>query len=224
MKDFRTEEEQLEALKRWWQENGKAIVIGIVLAAAAVFGWKAWQDHTRNIGEAASDAYFDLLDVVALSEQSPTDSNLATATHLINKLKTEYESSAYAQYAGLLAAKLAVLDDDLPQAEKELEWVLTHGDEKSVVNILAKLRLARVIAAQPGDENAERALVLIENTDAGGYRASYEEVKGDIYLRLNRLDDARKAYATAMSEVERLGLANPVLAMKIDDLAVAEGS
>jgi predicted negative regulator of RcsB-dependent stress response len=222
--DYRTEEEQLEALKRWWQENGKAIVIGIVLAAAAVFGWKAWQDHTRNVGEAASDAYFDLLDAVALSEQSPTAANKATATHLIKQLKSDYESSTYAQYAGLLAAKQAVLDNDLPLAEKELEWVLTQGDDKRVVNKLAKLRLARVIAAQPGDDNARRALALIENTEAGGFSASYEEVKGDIYLRLNRLDDARKAYAIAISEVERSGLANPVLTMKLEDLAVAGGS
>ncbi len=221
---YRSEEEQVEALKRWWQENGKSIVIGIVLAAAAIFGWRAWQDHTRNIGEAASNIYFDLLDAVALSAESPTESNKATAAHLIQKLKDEYQKTTYAQYAGLLAAKQAVLEGDLELAEKELEWVLARGDKNSVVNVLARLRLARVILARPGEADAERALALIENFDAGGHTASYEEVKGDIYLRLNRQDEARKAYANALSEIERLGLQNPVLSMKIDDLAVAGGS
>ena len=47
MEDYRTEEEQIEALKRWWSENGKSIVIGIALAGASVFGWRAWQDQQQ---------------------------------------------------------------------------------------------------------------------------------------------------------------------------------
>lgn len=218
---YRSEEEQVEALKRWWQENGKSIVIGIVLAGAAVFGWKAWQDHTRNIGEAASNVYFELLEAVALSSEVPTDVNRSTATHLVNKLKEDYSDSTYAQYAGLLAAKQAVQSGDLKLAEKELEWTVSRGDKTSELNVLAQLRLARVIFAQLGEENAKRALTLIEALDAGGHKASYEEVKGDIYVSLNRHKEAREAYAKALSEVQRLGLNNPVLSVKIDDLAVS---
>ena len=48
METFRTEEEQVEAIKRWWQENGKSTVLGVAIAMAAVFGWRGWNDYQRE--------------------------------------------------------------------------------------------------------------------------------------------------------------------------------
>ena len=42
MAELRTEEEQVEALKSWWKENGKSLIMGVVIAVAAVFGWRGW--------------------------------------------------------------------------------------------------------------------------------------------------------------------------------------
>jgi len=36
--DHITEEEQIEAFKRWWNENGRSVVVGIVLAVVGYFG------------------------------------------------------------------------------------------------------------------------------------------------------------------------------------------
>ncbi len=41
MAELRTEEEQIEAIKRWWKENGVSLLIGAAIAAAGVFAWKA---------------------------------------------------------------------------------------------------------------------------------------------------------------------------------------
>ena len=38
---MRTEEEQVEALKRWWQENGKTLLLTLAVALALVFGTSA---------------------------------------------------------------------------------------------------------------------------------------------------------------------------------------
>ena len=35
MTRFETEEQQVEAIKRWWKENGTAVIIGIVLAVSS---------------------------------------------------------------------------------------------------------------------------------------------------------------------------------------------
>ena len=40
---YRTEEEQVEALKAWWRENGKSTVVAIAMAVMGVFGWQGWQ-------------------------------------------------------------------------------------------------------------------------------------------------------------------------------------
>ncbi len=50
---YRTDEEQVEALRKWWLENGKSVIAGIVIGFSAIFGWRAWQDHTIVQAEAA---------------------------------------------------------------------------------------------------------------------------------------------------------------------------
>jgi len=37
------EEESLDSLKRWWNESGKSILLGIVIFAVGYFGWAQWQ-------------------------------------------------------------------------------------------------------------------------------------------------------------------------------------
>jgi predicted negative regulator of RcsB-dependent stress response len=37
---YTTEDQQVEALKRWWKENAKSILLGVALGLAAVFGWR----------------------------------------------------------------------------------------------------------------------------------------------------------------------------------------
>ncbi len=44
MAEHLSEEEQLEALKRWLSENGTSTVVGVVLAISGYLGWGFWQD------------------------------------------------------------------------------------------------------------------------------------------------------------------------------------
>lgn len=37
------EEETLETLKKWWEENGKQLVAAIVIVAAGFGGWNFWE-------------------------------------------------------------------------------------------------------------------------------------------------------------------------------------
>ena len=48
MEPYNTEEEQVEALRRWWDENGRSTIAAIVIALAAGFGWQAWQKHDQG--------------------------------------------------------------------------------------------------------------------------------------------------------------------------------
>ena len=57
MSTYQTEEEQVEAIKKWWKENGKSVIGGIVLGFAIIGGWKGWQGYQQNQGEAASQVY-----------------------------------------------------------------------------------------------------------------------------------------------------------------------
>ena len=72
MNTFRTEEEQLDAIKRWWRENGISTAVGVVLALGAVFGWRGWQDHQQNRAAEASAVFQQLLEADAAYQRDGT--------------------------------------------------------------------------------------------------------------------------------------------------------
>ncbi|MEH6627112.1 MAG: tetratricopeptide repeat protein [Motiliproteus sp.] len=216
---MRTEEEQVEAIKSWWKENGSSTVFGIVAAVAIVLGWRGWQDYQTNTAELASAEYQNLIATVVVQPgQELTEEKRKTAEHLASQLKGDYESLIYSQYAALWLAKSAVEQNDLPKAQTELEWVVAQDSDISIVNV-ARIRLARVLLAQ---DKAEQALSQLQNTPQEGFQASYYEVQGDIYLAMGRHQDARTAFNKALASPS--GEQRAILAMKLDDLAVAEAN
>ena len=70
MDQYRTEEEQVEALRRWWDENGKSTIAAIVIALAAGFGWQAWKANDQQQRENASDIYQAMLQAVGAEDVS----------------------------------------------------------------------------------------------------------------------------------------------------------
>ncbi len=214
----KSEEEQVEALKNWFKENGTSLVVGIVLALGGVFGYQSWQNSIRQSGEEASALFQDLMEtaVIAPTEQLDEERR-STGKFITDQLKSDYEDSTYAHFAAMLMGKLAVEAGDLEGAESELRWILKHDADESVA-VIARQRLARVLLAQ---DRAEEALDLLEGVDAGAHTSSYEEVKGDIYLKLGREGEARGAYQRAVDSIVG-DAAKPILEMKLKDLAEPE--
>ncbi|MEP4485394.1 MAG: tetratricopeptide repeat protein [Halioglobus sp.] len=200
METYRTEEEQVEELKRWWEENGKSTIAAIVVALLAGFGWQGWQGHQEAQAEKASDLYQSMLQ--SLSAAEPAGGSAADVTDLAQRLKTEHAGSTYAQFAALHLARMAVGSGELQIAEDQLRWVLTAADSGSDVALIAQQRLARVLAAK-GD--TDQALSILAQGTGTAYAASYAAARGDILLAAGRDEEARVAYLEARS----LAAANP---------------
>ena len=200
MADHITEEEQIEALKRWWDENGKQIMLAIVLTVGGYFGWQAWTDHLDDQTAAASLVYQEMLDnmdKVAPGEALDADKQ-AEISQLAETLKQDYSNTQYAFYAALIKAKLAVESADLSAANTELRWAMDNADEAVNENI-ARLRLARVEAAAG---NLDAALQLVQGVDAGEMKSAFDEAKGDFYQQQGNSGAASSAYEAAMMGVD----------------------
>jgi len=198
--DHITEEEQIEALKRWWDENGKQIMLAIVLTVGGYFGWQAWTDHLDDQTAAASLVYQEMLDnmdKVAPGEALDADKQ-AEISQLAETLKQDYSNTQYAFYAALIKAKLAVESADLSAANTELRWAMDNADEAVNENI-ARLRLARVEAAAG---NLDAALQLVQGVDAGEMKSAFDEAKGDFYQQQGNSGAASSAYEAAMMGVD----------------------
>ncbi|MFK7977308.1 MAG: YfgM family protein [Halioglobus sp.] len=211
---MRSEEEQVEALRQWWKENGTGIVTAVLLSIAGGFGWQAWQANQLASAEAASNGYQAMMRAVDSGE----DSQRAQAIEIANNLKSEHASTTYAQYAALHLAALAVADEKLEDAEAELRWVLAKADKGSDNAIVAQSRLARVVASQ-GD--FEQALALLSSADAGNFAASYAVARGDILYQRGDLNAARTAYneALLLASVGGTPVNAPSLQQKIQSLS-----
>jgi predicted negative regulator of RcsB-dependent stress response len=215
---YKTEDEQLESLKRWMRDNGRNALTAVLVAVLVVVGAYSWKQRELRLQETASLEYQGLADAVRQLEQQPNPNKelATTAQHIADMLKTEYPNTTYAKFAALFKAKLAVRDNDLVQAESELRWVLDRKPTPELA-ALTKLRLARVLHAK-GDDDA--ALALLDDASAGSYAFTYEQLKGDIALARGDSNAARAAYEKAQ-ELERklqVPVNDPLLEIKLRDL------
>ena len=213
MAEHLTEEEQIEAIKQWWKQNGNGIIVGTALAVAGYFGYQTWQNTTQANAEAASAVFQQLLDVTA-NTQVLTPEQASSSLFLVDQLKNDHASSGYAHDAALLAAKIAVDQDNLAAAAEQLEWVLAQKPSEAVQNITT-LRLARVQLALG---ESEKALSTADSVSAVAFTATKEEVRGDVLAKLGRVEEARTAYNSALA-AQAASQNTALLEMKLYDLA-----
>ncbi|MDY0207835.1 MAG: tetratricopeptide repeat protein [Pseudomonas sp.] len=209
MSDY-TEEEQVAQIKEWWQRNGKPLLVGGALALVIVFGWQAWQKNQAQAAQTASMVYQQLLDVALVPNDEVDAQKVA---QLLADLKKINANSAYAQYAGLLAVKVAVDSNQLDDAALELNVILAKPANDTLAE-LARQRLARVLLAQ---EQAEQALALLDAKVLPAFAATREELRGDALVILERPVEAKAAYLQAQQALSPDAAAGSLL-MKIDNL------
>jgi len=214
VESMRTEEEQIEALKKWWQENGNSLLIGIGVALAVVFGWKAYENSAEQAKAEASMMYQQLV-TAATSDGFDSQDEASTVSYLASELKSKFDDSEYGLYASLFLAKEAIAGDDLDSAKQELNWALDQTDDLRLQHII-KGRLARVLSAQGAQEEA---LALLEASDPT-FKPNFLEIKGDIYLRMGEKQKAAELYTEAFELTREQPQALPLLGIKLADLGI----
>ncbi len=217
MAELRTEEEQIEAIKSWWKENGKSLVIMIAIAVAAVYGFKAWQKQQLEASENASAMYQQLIAVVEPIENADKAENLATAKHLSANLKNDFSDTQYAKFAALLMAKVAVNAEDLTTAEQELNWLLA-AEPSPLVKSIAMIRKAQILAEL---QKYQEALVLVKSVDLAALIVQAAELEGDIHLAMGNKDEARNAYKKALTAMPA-NASEDLISLKLNDLTEEE--
>lgn len=205
MEIYRTEEEQVAALKQWLKSNGLSVVAGLVIGLGSVFGWQFWKDWRVEQSMEASKQYQKI--IVALRAQ---DREQASAD--AEALLEGYSSTAYGAFAALLLAKQDVDAGNLDGAAERLEWILENYSQAQFQQV-ARLRLIRIHLAREDYAQAE-ALLSDAMDDGGEFQPNYLELRGDLHVLQGRLDEAREQWRQALD----LYGSNELLQLKIDGL------
>ncbi|QWF69480.1 tetratricopeptide repeat protein [Methylomonas paludis] len=204
---YDTEEEQLEQLKKWWESNQTSVIAGIIGAAVLLTGLNFWEKSRLEGRSQASQTYQELL---KSSDINQTDS----VEKLAEKLAAEHSSSAYTQFAALELAKVKVQNGDLEAAKRILQNQIKTADSPEIKHV-ARLRLLHLLLASKEYEKGLQLIAEVDPAAKEGFSASYDELQGDLYIGLDRLDEARSAYQSAI----RSGHASPLAQFKLDDIA-----
>ncbi|MDI5935338.1 YfgM family protein [Halomonas kalidii] len=218
MAELRTEEEQLDAIKRWWKENGTSLIAGVAIAAAGVFGWNAWQNYQENQAQAASMRYQQLINQTAGNELDETD--IGEARALVAEIIDSHGKTLYADLARLVDARLAVAQGDQAAARDALEGAI-DASSRDYVQGLARLRLARL---QVADDDAEAALATLDAGVPEALAAQRADVRGDAYHALGREDEAREAWNEALELAEERDQPLYGVQLKLDNLGFDEAT
>ncbi len=208
---YDTEEEQVEALQRWWKANAQAVIFGIIAGLCMILAGNYWKSYQNDKRLQASDLYSELLEADGKDQSEQVEK-------LSKQLAVQFGSSAYAHYAALFEAKAKIQLGDLITAKAIFEKIIAEADDS--LKHVARLRLISLMLATG---EYEQGLKLIAETNAAsmtGFMSNYEELKGDLYTALDRPDEARTAYQNALRD----GSQSPLLQFKLDDLTAASNN
>ena len=121
----------------------------------------------------------------------------AKAQRYAGDIENKFGGTAYAQMAGLAAAKSAFDAKDLKTAQAQLQWVVDHGDDE--YKSVARLRLASVLLDQKAYDDALKTL----NGDIlPQFAGEAADRKGDVLVAQNKLAEARTAYQAALDKLD----------------------
>jgi predicted negative regulator of RcsB-dependent stress response len=200
---YDTEEQQVEAIKGWWQENGKAVIIGTAVGLSAIGGWNYYQSSVQDAKEEASVSYETTI--------AELGQNGLSAQENVQAFIDTNSRSEYASLAAIQLAKAQVEANELDGALAQFMWVKSNSADNAL-KIIAGYRIARIQAEQGQYDDALATLTEITHD---GWQGRVLELKGDISLAKGDKDAAYIAYTEAQQKND----ASQLLKLKLDDLA-----
>ena len=206
MDDYLDEKEQIEEIKSWLKENWLALVAGVIVGFGGLFSWNWYQDSVYESNTQAL-AIFDQ------AQQELTLGNFDSALALLQNLRSDYNSSPYTDFLGLLYSTYLLSNGNTADAAVEIEYVLNNTTDE-YLRLIATWRLARVNVEMT---NYDRALELVQNKNHT-LSANFTELEGDVYFFRGEFDLASNTYMSILSDPNINSIDLNTLMLKINNL------
>ncbi|SUC47810.1 Uncharacterized protein conserved in bacteria [Providencia stuartii] len=206
MEVYTNENEQVDAIKRFFANNGVALVVGLVLGVGAVWGWNYWQSHKTNMLQESAQQF------AKASEELHSGST--QGIEVAQKFAAD-TTDVYSAMIGLELAQVAVDKGDLALAEKSLSAALTKAKTDDMLDLI-NFRLARVQLAQG---NADAALASVGNIKGKAWQAAAQDVRGDALLHKGDNAGAKAAYTQGLDS-EGSQTLKELLTLKLNNVSV----
>jgi predicted negative regulator of RcsB-dependent stress response len=202
---YSTENEQVDALRRFFIEYGKALAIGVVIGIGALLGWRYWQSNQQAEMTGASQSYQQASEALTGGKAD----GVALAEKFIEK-----NANNYGVLAALQLAQHEVDQKDFAKAEQQLAWAQGQTKDENLKSLI-DLRLARVQLQENKLDDALKTLDLIKAT---GWVAMAQDIRGDVLVKKGDVKGAREAYSKGLASDASQSLQG-LLRMKLNNLS-----
>jgi len=211
--DYQDELQQVEAIKKWWRDNGASVLTGLVLGLTLLFGWRYWQDYNEANAQKASSMYEQ---VIAMLEKKQGDQARQIATTLVS----QHSQSPYAAMTELLIARQDLEENNLSSSHAHLQWVIDWKGQAELVNV-ARVRKARLYLSENKLDDAKKVLASVTDVDKKSFQAAFTELQADIAVLEGKFDEARTAYSKTLESKELNNEHRTWIQTKLDNLGIA---
>ena len=207
MSEYLSDEEQVERLKNWWNENGTFFVVGLLATILGIGGWNYYGSYKNEIGKQSSQSYRDYLEL-----------EVDDRSRAAEKLIQEFSGSAVHILLLLDQAEEKISGGDISGAES----LLIEAVDSSNNNLLLDMSRIRLAKVQYQLKKSKEALGTLQKIKSKGYLSWALEIKGDIHVDLGELELAHQSYEAASKELEE-GVNRPLLKLKLNNSAPFNG-
>jgi predicted negative regulator of RcsB-dependent stress response len=204
------QQEQIDAIKTWWERYGNIITIVVLVVALGVTALSGWRWYQNRQTEGASVLYLAIQEGLQGNNQTRVRE---AATQLVEK----YPGTGYAVLASLIAARMDFEGGDSKSARTRLEWAIANAKQDEFRD-LARLRLAALLI---DDRDLVAALRLLDAKHGNAFDALFLDLRGDVLFAQGDTNAARNAYQSAFDKLEEKSPYRNLVQLKLDALGEA---
>lgn len=201
------EQENIEALKAWWQQYGKLVIAVVVAFVVGVVGIQGWRYHKEQQALQAAAVFSDLEEAVRLNDAKKS-------LELATTLSTDFARTAYGARGGIVAAKVLFDAGDLKGAEALLRRALESAQDEPI-RALVNLRLSSVLLDQ---KQYDDAIKVVNAPPSEAFAALFADARGDVLVAQNKIEEAKAAYQIALDKLPKSAAYRNVVEVKRDAL------
>jgi len=201
------QQEQIDAIKTWWERWGTLVTVIVVIAAVAATSLSGWRWYQARQIEGAAVLYLALQE--GLQNGNPTRVREASGQLIEN-----FPGTGYAVLAALVAARADVESGDRKAARTRLEWVIANARQDEFKD-LARLRLAAVMI---DDRDLLAASRVLDAARGRTFDPMFRDMRGDVLFAQGDAAAARNAYQSALDGLDAQSPYRSLVQLKLDAL------
>ncbi|HEY0335920.1 MAG TPA: tetratricopeptide repeat protein [Burkholderiales bacterium] len=205
------EQEQIDAIKGWWGQYGKLVMLAAIAFLFTIAAFQGWRYYRAQQAERAATLFMQL-------DEAERASDAKRVRDIAAQIIDRHGSTQYAALAALAAGKAGVTTGEVDDAKKNLQWAVDHAKDEDM-RAVARLRLAGILL---DEKKYDDALKLLSANTAESFAMLYADLRGDVLSAAGRPAEARAAYQLALEKSEPSSSYRRLIEVKLDAMGEAK--